>query len=66
MDKTIRVKWIKSAIGRPGYQIETIRGLGFRRLHQTLELIDRPAIRGMIDRVSHLVKVVESSEGEQG
>ena len=66
MDKTIRVKWIKSAIGRPGYQMKTVRGLGFKRLYQTLELIDRPAIRGMIDRVSHLVKVVESSEGEQG
>ncbi len=65
MDRTIRVTWIKSAIGRPGYQMKTIRGLGFKRLYETLELADQPAIRGMLRRVSHLVKV-ESSEGERG
>ncbi len=59
MDRTIRVKWIKSAIGRPGYQMKTIRGLGFKRLYETLELADQPAIRGMVRRVGHLVDVEE-------
>ncbi len=66
MEKMIKVKWIKSAIGRPAYQMKTIRGLGFKRLYQTVLLIDRPAIRGMVERVSHLVEVIESSAGEQG
>ena len=64
MEKTIHVKWTKSGIGQYGYQKETIRGLGFRRLLQTLVLPDRPEIRGMIQRVSHLVEVLESTEGE--
>jgi large subunit ribosomal protein L30 len=59
MEKTITVKWIRSAIGRTKDQKETIRGLGFKRLHQTLTLPDRPEIRGMIHRVIHLVKIEE-------
>jgi large subunit ribosomal protein L30 len=65
MDKHIKVKWVKSAIGKPGYQIKTIRGLGFKRLNQVLTVPDQPAIRGMITRVSHLVKLIESSEGDR-
>jgi large subunit ribosomal protein L30 len=57
MDKTITVKWVRSAIGRIDDQKKTIRGLGFKRLHQTLTLLDRPEIRGMINRVLHLVEV---------
>jgi len=37
MEKTIRVKWMKSAIVAPSYQMKTIRGLGFKRLYQTLD-----------------------------
>ncbi len=59
MEKTIRVKWKKSASGKPPYQRETLRGLGFKRLNQILTLPDRPEIRGMIVRVGHLVEVVE-------
>jgi large subunit ribosomal protein L30 len=59
MEKMIRIRWKKSAIGQPSYQKETIKGLGFRRLRQTLTLPDRPEIRGMIRRVSHLVEVME-------
>jgi large subunit ribosomal protein L30 len=59
MEKTITVKWIRSVIGRPGDQKETIRGLGFRRLNQTLTLPDRPEIRGMIHRVGHLLEVMK-------
>ena len=59
MDKTITVKWVRSSIGRTEDQKKTIRGLGFKRLHQTLTLPDRPEIRGMINRVLHLVVVKE-------
>jgi len=57
--KTITVRWKRSAIGRPENQRQTIQGLGFKRLNQTLVLQDRPAIRGMIDRVIHLLEVME-------
>jgi large subunit ribosomal protein L30 len=59
MEKTITAKWIKSAIGRTRDQRETLRGLGFKRLHQTLTLPDRPEIRGMINRVMHLLEVTK-------
>ena len=66
MEKTIRAKWIKSAIGRIEDQKKTIRALGFKRLQQTLTFPDRPEIRGMIQRVSHLLEVnpVANSKGE--
>ena len=57
--KTITVRWKRSAIGRPENQRQTIQGLGFKRLNQTLVLPDRPAIRGMVDRVIHLLEVME-------
>jgi large subunit ribosomal protein L30 len=59
MEKTIKVKWVRSTIGRTDDQKKTIRGLGFKRLHQTLTLPDRPAIRGMVHRVIHLLEVKE-------
>jgi large subunit ribosomal protein L30 len=59
MEKTITVKWVRSVIGRIEDQKKTIRALGFKRLHQTLTLPDRPEIRGMINRVNHLVEVKE-------
>jgi large subunit ribosomal protein L30 len=58
-EKTITVRWKRSAIGRPEDQRQTIQGLGFRRLNQTLVLPDRPAIRGMVDHVIHLLEVME-------
>ena len=66
MEKTIKVKWKKSAIGQPGYQRKTIEGLGFKRLHQVLALPDRPEIRGMLKRVNHLVEVIQWSERKDG
>jgi len=59
-EKMIKVKWKKSVSGRPENQRKTIQGLGFRRLHQIRILPDRPEIRGMLQRVSHLVHVLES------
>jgi large subunit ribosomal protein L30 len=66
MEKTIRATWKRSVIGRPDDQRKTIQGLGFKRLNQTLTLLDRPEIRGMIHRVSHLLEVIEASERERG
>jgi large subunit ribosomal protein L30 len=55
----LRIKWVKSAIGHPKDQKETIRALGLRKLQRTVELDDQPAVRGMIRKVSHLVQVEE-------
>lgn len=57
--KAIKVTWVKSAIGYSVRQKNTVRALGLRRLGQTIEHEDTPVIRGMIDKVSHLVKVEE-------
>jgi large subunit ribosomal protein L30 len=56
----LRVKYIKSAIGYPKDQKATIRALGFRKLQQTVEHDDHPAVRGMIRKVIHLVQVEET------
>lgn len=55
----LRVKWIKSAIGYPKDQKATIQALGLRKLQQTVEHEDQPAVRGMIRKVTHLVQVEE-------
>ncbi|MDP9128755.1 MAG: 50S ribosomal protein L30 [Candidatus Binatota bacterium] len=56
--KRVRVKLVKSAISANVAHQATVRGLGLRRMHQTRELEDTPAVRGMINAVSFLVKVV--------
>jgi len=53
------VKWVKSSIGYPKDQKATIQALGLRKLQQTVEHDDQPAVRGMIRKVIHLVKVEE-------
>jgi large subunit ribosomal protein L30 len=58
--KTITVRWVKSQIGFDQRQRATLRGLGFRRLNQRVELEDTPSIRGMITKVRHLVVVEEA------
>lgn len=63
LERAIKVKWEKSVIGRPESQKKVIRALGFKRLNQTLTLPDHPAIRGMIDRVPHLVEVIDIGRG---
>jgi large subunit ribosomal protein L30 len=54
---SVRVTWVKSMIGSNQRQRATLRGLGLRRLNQTVELKDAPAVRGMIGKVAHLVRV---------
>jgi large subunit ribosomal protein L30 len=57
--KMLRVRQVKSGIGFTQRQRQTLRGLGFRRMLQLVELEDTPAVRGMITSIAHLVKVEE-------
>ncbi len=56
-DKKVTVTQIASPIGRQGYQRATLKGLGLDKLRRTRVLEDTPEVRGMIDRVRHLVRV---------
>ncbi|MFH1003056.1 MAG: 50S ribosomal protein L30 [Chloroflexota bacterium] len=56
------ITWVKSGIGYPEDQKKTIKALGLRRLNQTVTHDDSPPIRGMINKVRHLVKVEEASQ----
>lgn len=60
--KKLKVKMVRSVIARPEKQKKIIRGLGLRKLNGTVELLDTPEIRGMINKVSHLVSVEEIKE----
>lgn len=57
----LRVIWVKSGIGYAEEQKRTLKALGFRRLNQTVIHDDCRSIRGMINKVRHLVKVEEES-----
>ncbi len=56
---TVTVQQIKSPIGRPRDQRATLIGLGLNKVRRTKVLEDTPSVRGMIDKVAHLVQVVE-------
>ena len=55
----LKITWMKSCIGRPEYQRRIIRSLGLRRLHHSVVRDDTPSIRGMVNKVIHLVEVEE-------
>ena len=57
-DKRIRVKLVKGLAGCNRIHRATVRGLGLRALNQTVEVVDTPEVRGMINKVSYLVRVV--------
>ena len=59
-DKTITLEQTASAIGRPGSQRDTLKGLGLNKIGRRSNLADTAAIRGMIAKVAHLVRVVDS------
>jgi large subunit ribosomal protein L30 len=59
MTATIKVKLVRSMIGRPAKQRNVLRGMGLTRLNKTVELKDTPEIRGMIKKVTHLVSTEE-------
>ncbi|MBN2586916.1 MAG: 50S ribosomal protein L30 [Candidatus Fermentibacteraceae bacterium] len=58
-DRKLRITQVKSAIGRQEVQKLTLEALGIKRLNQTVVHRDRPEIRGMINRVAHLLEVEE-------
>ena len=57
--KTLRITLMRSPTGYSERQKRTVRALGLRRMHQTVEQADTPVVRGMIAKVIHLVKVEE-------
>ena len=62
MASKIRVRQVKSAIGRQEKQKRTLRALGIHRMHQTVVVEDNPCMRGMVKRVEHLVEIEELNE----
>ena len=56
---TIKIKQMKSRIGAPKDQKDTLRALGFRKISQVIEVEDTPSCRGMIRKVHHLVSVID-------
>jgi len=58
---TVKVTQTGSPIGRHKSQRETLRGLGLNKMHRTRELEDTPSVRGMINKVKHLVSVEENA-----
>lgn len=59
----LRITLVRSTIGRPADQGRTVKSLGLRKLHRTVERPDNPAIRGMVNKIRHLVVVEEVAEG---
>ena len=55
--KTIKVKLVKGVAGTRADQRATVRGLGLRRVNHTVELVDTPAVRGMLNKVDFLVRI---------
>ena len=61
--RILRITLVKSPIGYSKRQKKTVRALGLRRMHQTVEHEDSPAVIGMVNKISHLVDVEEQVEG---
>ncbi len=59
-EKILKITQVRSAIGLPKDQKATVRALGLKRMHDTVEQADTPAVRGMIFKVKHLVQVDEA------
>jgi large subunit ribosomal protein L30 len=59
--KTLKIQYVRSAIGSPEKHKLIVKSLGFKRLHQVITRVDTPAIRGMVAHAPHLFKIV----GEQ-
>ncbi|MBF0139652.1 MAG: 50S ribosomal protein L30 [Magnetococcales bacterium] len=59
MSRTIKVQKIRSIIGRPEKHRRIMEALGLRKIRQVRELPDNPSVRGMVNKVIHLVQVLE-------
>jgi large subunit ribosomal protein L30 len=60
-DKKVTVRQVRSGLGRKKDQIATLQGLGLGKLNRIKTLEDTPSVRGMIDKVKHLVEVVDQA-----
>jgi large subunit ribosomal protein L30 len=60
--KRLKLELVRSPIGSTERQRATVRALGLRKLHQVVEQSDSPVTRGMVQKVEHLVRIVEASE----
>jgi large subunit ribosomal protein L30 len=58
-EKTLKIRYFRSAIGRPQKQKDIVRGLGLRKLNQVVLRPDSPQIRGMVAKIPHLVQIIE-------
>ena len=58
----LRLRWFRSAIQAPVKHKRVVRGLGFTRLNQIVEREDTPSIRGMVNKVPHLVEIVDGTK----
>jgi large subunit ribosomal protein L30 len=56
---TLRIKYVRSAIGAPSKHKLIIKSIGFKRLNQVVTRVDTPAVRGMVAQVPHLVAIVD-------
>jgi large subunit ribosomal protein L30 len=63
--KTLTVEQFASANRRPAVQTKTLRGLGLDKLHRRRELEDTPAVRGMINSIPHLVRIVDAPSAKK-
>ena len=59
--KMMKVKLVRSLSGRLAKHKACVRGLGLRRMHHTVDVEDTPVTRGMVDRVSYMVKILEDA-----
>jgi large subunit ribosomal protein L30 len=55
---TLRIQWVRSAIAAPTKHKKIVRGLGFTHLNQIVEREDTPSVRGMVNKIPHLVEIV--------
>jgi len=60
--KSLKIEQYKSPIGYPRKQREVLRGLGLRRIRHVVEREDSPAVRGMVKKIGHLVRIVEETK----
>ena len=59
-DQIIKIKLVKSGIGRMKNHKLCIKGLGFKKVNQTVEVLDTPSNRGMINKISDMLEIMES------
>ena len=57
--KTLKIQYFRSAIGAPEQHKLIIKGLGFKRLNQVVNRVDTPAVRGMVAKAPHLVRIIK-------